>query len=139
MLPPVSRVPDWEDALFQYLAPHNDKEFIWGRRDCMLFPAGAVCAITGFDLVSQHAGKYKTHLTAFRYLKRIGFDDANAFWNNYFEPAAPADARRGDLVMSAGFTGVCIGSEAVFVGEENGKTGLVRAAMADWDSAWKIG
>ena len=48
-------------------------------------------------------------------------------------------AQRGDNVTDEdGVPGVCIGGEALFVGMEDGREGLVRKPRAAWTGAWRV-
>lgn len=135
----LQRLPDWEARLHDYLAAHEGAVFEWGVIDCALFAAGAVEAQTGVDFAAPFRGHYSTAIGSARALGRYGERTLEATIAARF-PATPAPyARRGDLVMVESMAGVCIGGDAVFVGEEDGAPGLVRFARPTWSHAWAIG
>lgn len=41
--------------------------------------------------------------------------------------------------MVGGMVGVCIGADALFVGEQDDVAGLVRFPRADWARCWGVG
>lgn len=127
------RASDWEPRLNAYLAEHRKDEFRYGVMDCSLFAAGAVEAMTGEDPAAEYRGKYKSLAGSVRALKRKSLAEV---MDAKFEQVPPAFAMRGDVVMKDGSLGICIGREALFVGEEGGAAGLVR--LSGWESAWRV-
>lgn len=135
----LERLPDWEENLARYIAGHRGAAHKWGELDCLLFVAGSIEAITGFDPAKIHRGEYSTELGATRYLKRLGYTNPQAYLDDHFPTVPLAQARRGDVILAEGSAGVCIGAVALLVGEENEKSGLIRAPFSEWQAAWKIG
>lgn len=130
---------DWECALGAYLASCAGARFRYGRMDCALFAAGAVMAMTGNDPAAPFRGKYRSQAGSIREIRRAGYDSLIALMDAQFEAIPPAFARRGDLVAdTAGSLGVCVGRDALFVGEEEGAAGLVRLPLTGWAHAWRI-
>ena len=109
----------------------------------MLFGAGAVRALTGFDPGKGHRGKYRSQAGAFRHLKAMGFASPEAMADSLFARVVPAAAQRGDLVLHQDSIGVCMGGSAMFVGLEvdgtSEQAGLIRVPLLDCTAAWKIG
>lgn len=133
------RYPDWEDRLAAYLEGVSGKPFAWGKLDCALFAAGAILAQTGVDPAASFRGRYRSQASAFRAVKRAGFDSVRAVLSSMTPEIPPAFARRGDIVADGnGSLGVCIGQDALFVGEEEGVAGFVRLPLAQWSTAWRI-
>lgn len=135
----LTRLPDWEDRLSAWLADCAGASFEWGKLDCLMFAAGAVKAVTGFDPAKGHRGKYKSHASSVRYLKTLGATSASDYLDTLFPRVPKAMARRGDLVSFEGNTGVCISTVGLFVGIENDQPGLIRIPFREWQSAWSIG
>lgn len=135
------RFPDWEARLAAYLEPLRLRPFAWGERDCCLFCAGAVEAMTGVDPMPEFRGRYKTATGAVRALRRHGAGTLDATLDTKFTPIPASLARRGDIVMSGGLLGVCMGHHLVAVGQEGKREGLVRIERHVWDAplAWRIG
>ena len=133
------RLPDWEQRLHDYLAANEGAVFSWGRLDCALFSAGAVLAITGVDPAADFRGHYRTRRGSACALGRFGQRTLLATVAARFPETPIGYARRGDLVMVDGMVGVCVGAEALFVGEDDGTPGLVRFGRDRWSHAWSVG
>ena len=135
----LMRLPDWEERLSAWLIDCAGASFEWGKLDCLMFAAGAVKAVTGFDPGKGHRGRYNSHASSVRYLKKLGAKNPSEYLDGIFPTAPKAFARRGDLVSADGNIGVCIGGVALFVGVENDEPGLIRIPFAEWQAAWAIG
>lgn len=133
------RVADWERRLHDYLVDHAGARFVWGELDCCLFAAGAVEAITGVDPMPEYRGAYDSEETAKSALKTIGKGTLTKTIDANFKRVPVAFVHRGDVVMAGGMLGVCIGADALFVGQEGDREGLVRFPRGDWSRAWKVG
>lgn len=132
------RLPDWEERLHHYLAEHERAVFVWGGFDCALFAAGAVEAQRGDDPAAAYRGRYSTAVGAARALRRYGEGTLEATIDAGFAERPIGFARRGDLVLVDGMVGVCVGPEALFIGEEDGAAGLVSYPRAAWSKAWEV-
>jgi len=132
------RRPDWESRLAAYLAGEHGQPFAWGSRDCVLFAAGAIEALTGEDPAAEVRGRYATRIGALRRMKAEGAKEVGDLLDARLPRVAVGHARRGDLVLAenAGTLalGVVIGRDAVFVGE----SGLVRLPIGSWQAAWAV-
>ncbi|WP_193753035.1 DUF6950 family protein [Sphingomonas endophytica] len=135
----IERLPDWEQRLHDYVASLEGSSFRWGELDCALFAAGAVLAQTGVDLAAAYRGRYTTARGSVRALRRLGAGTLEATIAAALPAVAPAFARRGDVVMSDGIAGVCLGPRAIFVGEVDGTPGWVTVERASWVNAWSVG
>lgn len=134
------RQPDWEARLHAYLAGLEGAVFAWGELDCALFAAGAVAAMTGIDPAAAYRGRYTTAVGSVRALRRYGAGSLADTISADFAERPVGHARRGDLVMVDGMVGVCIGADAIFVGEDvDGAAGLVRLPRAEWSHCWSVG
>ncbi len=130
----MTRLPDWEARLAEYLASVLHTPHVYGDHDCALHGANAVFAQTGEDHGAPFRGRYSTALGAARALKKYGEGTLEATFDGRLSSVAPALARRGDLVLADGSIGVCVGGEAVFAGE----AGLTRIARPGWTRAWRV-
>lgn len=141
----MKRLPDWEERLHAYLDGCADKLFGYDhdrdpmQLDCCMFAAGAVIALTDEDPASEFRGKYRSAASASRALRTYGAGTLPQTLDAKFEGRPVAFARRGDLVMVDDAVGVCIGADAVFLGEEGSPAGLVRRARSDWAHCWAVG
>lgn len=134
------RLRDWPERLSMFHASVRDKPHAYGRHDCLLYPAGAVEAVTGVDLAAGHRGKYRSAAGASRYLRSIGFASAEALIDSLLPSRLVSFARRGDIVMGAdGIPGVCLGERAAFVGVGEERAGLVTVATVECVRAWSVG
>lgn len=133
-----TRRSDWEQRLHAYLVENRGAVFAWGITDCALFAAGAVEAMTGDDPAAAYRGKYRTAAGSAKALVKFGAGTLEATIDAAFEPIGRAFARRGDLVMYDGAVGICVGGDALFVGEEGGAAGLVRVPRVQWSKAWRV-
>lgn len=137
----MDRLPDWEARLAAYLESLRMRPFQWGRHDCCTFSAGAVEAMTGTDPMPEFRGRYSTAIGSARALRRFGAGDLAATMDQKFMRLPASLARRGDIVMTAGLLGVCLGGILVAVGREGDREGLVRIDRARWQDAcaWRVG
>ena len=140
------RVRDWEERLSAFLAEARDKPFAWSSNDCITFATAAAAAMTGEDKAADYRGQYTDRKGAATILKRLGKGTLLRTVNAEFEACPPAFAQRGDLVWFHGSVGICVGAEALFVGEErlarvDGvmlRAGLVAVPRGLWAKAWRV-
>lgn len=136
----MHRYPDWEARLAAYLEPLRVRPFEWGRHDCCTFAAGAVEAMTGVDPMPEFRGRYSTAIGSARALRRHGAGELDATLDRKFAQVAPAMAHRGDVIMSGGLLGICLGPFLVAVGRQGDHEGLIRIDRARWAEprAWRV-
>jgi len=135
----VTRLPGWEGALAAYLDAHSNSLFSWGELDCALFAAGGVLAMTGTDIAAPFRGRYRTAQGSARALRRFGAGALDATFDQLLGARPIGFARRGDLVMSAGAVGICIGAEGLFLRLPESGPGYERIGRAAWTHAWSVG
>ena len=134
------RRPDWETRLAAYLEPLRTLPFAWGKHDCCTFAAGAVKAMTGVDPMPEFRGRYTTARGSVRALRVDARVPAPIRRSGKFETVDPSLAHRGDIIMSDGLLGICLGPFMVAVGAEGDREGLVRIDRASWCAprAWHV-
>lgn len=136
----IARLPDWEPRLAAYLEPlMAGARFEWGTLDCALFAADAVLAMTGHDIAAPFRGKYSTAAGSVRALKRYGAGELKSTFDTLLPPRPVGYVRRGDVVMSDGAVGVCMGAFALFIGEKADIDGIYRCDRTEWTDAWGVG
>lgn len=137
----MNRYVDWEARLAAYLEPLRLVPFEWGRHDCCTFAAGAVQAMTGFDAMAEFRGRYATRIGSLRALSRFGAGALAPTLDAKFPPIGASSAQRGDVVMSAGALGICMGAALIAVGSVGDREGLVMIDRAKWiePTAWAVG
>jgi hypothetical protein len=132
------RLSDWEARLNAHLTQMQGEVFAWGKTDCCMFAAGVVIAQTGVDPIPEFRGRYTTKMGAAKALIKYGNGDLESTIAAKFEDRPIGYARRGDLVMHDGAVGVCVGADAMFMGQEGDREGLVRIPRRDWQRAFAV-
>lgn len=138
------RHPNWEQRLSAFVSKSFERPHEYGGHDCLLFPAGAVKAVTGKDFGRGHRGKYRSPASAVRHLKSMGFTSPEALLDSLFEERPVSFAQRGDLVLVPGdggwdFPGVCYGDTALVIADIEGREGLFESPRHEWLKAWAVG
>jgi len=107
---PLRRLPDWASRLEQFLTCTllSPPPFEYGVWDCCMFPADAICMMTGVDVAATVRRQYTSRRTFLALMqKRMGFPDVPAtlpdFVGHLLAPHSvpeipPSSAGRGDLV-----------------------------------------
>jgi len=142
----MTRFPDWEQRLTDYIASVRMRPFEWGQHDCILFACAAAEAQTGRDAAAEYRGKYTDKAGAAKALRDIGEGTLLNTVDSQFAPKPVGRAQRGDLVMVDGAVGVCMGANALFVGEERlaeatgaiMREGIMAVPRALWERAWAV-
>lgn len=142
----VSRLPDWERRLGEFIAANRDRPFAWGEWDCILFACAAADAMTGEDWAADYRGQYADKAGAAAILKEKGAGTLLRTIDAKLKQRPPGHARRGDFVWFMGSVGVCMGRHALFVGEERlaealeqpVREGLISVPRGLWTKAWTV-
>ena len=142
----MTRLPDWEQRLHEYIAAATDRPFVFGEHDCWLFASGAVETLTGVDPAADLRGRYSDDASAKALLRDIGAGTFLRLVQSRFKAKPVGLAGRGDLVWVRGGLGVCVGAQALFVGEERWaglagvplREGLVTVPRGAWQKAWAV-
>lgn len=133
----MKRFDDWPSRLDAAVEEARKRPFAWGVHDCALFAADMVLAVTGRDLASSWRGGYGSARQALRALRGHG-GLAGVATKALGDPVSPAQAMRGDVVMTRTHQwpalGICLGAKAAFTGYE----GLVFLPMKDCEQAWHV-
>lgn len=131
----IERLPNWEQALSDYILSKRDEPFVYGENDCCMFAAGAMIAITGIDPIPEFRGKYKSLASSIRMLKELGAGDLEKTIDGKLPEIAVGLAQRGDVAFYDGSLGVVMDGYAWFVSDD----GLERIPRSEWTKAWSIG
>lgn len=113
----MSRLPDWEQRLGEFMAANRDREFAYGQWDCILFACAAAEALTGRDEAADFRGRYKTAKGARAILRERGAGTLLRTVDRHFRRKGVGYAQRGDLIWFGGAVGVCLGATAAFLSE----------------------
>lgn len=136
----AARQPSALLRLHALLAQRQAQPFAWGVRDCALFAADAVQAVTGEDPAADLRGTYRTCAQAVRMLRRAG--GLRGMAERRLGPAvAPQHARTGDVVLLDGLStgGEPLGALGIVWGDRvvaQGAAGLVTVARSHVRLAW---
>jgi uncharacterized protein DUF6950 len=101
----VTRFPDWQARLSQFLYLYRNRSFRYGDWDCCLFAADAIQVMTGADLAEGFRGTYNSRSTAYALLKaNFGGPSVRAFAQyaaakHGMEQVAISYGRRGDMAL----------------------------------------
>ncbi|MCX5570623.1 DUF6950 family protein [Kaistia nematophila] len=93
----IQRRDDWRPALHEAIEATRREPFQWGERDCALFAADCVKAMTGIDLGFGFRGSYDDAAGAAKALRRAGFSDLPDVVASFFEEIHPVRAGVGDI------------------------------------------
>jgi hypothetical protein len=111
----MSRLPDWEESLSNFLTANEHRPFEWGQWDCILFACAAAEVMTGRDAAAEYRGRYNDAAGAALALRELGQGTLIKTIGHEFDEKPVARAIRGDLVWHAGCVGICLGGNAAFL------------------------
>jgi hypothetical protein len=135
----MSRLPNWREALRDYLAAHARTVIRPGQHDCITWSNGARAAMTGVDVMAGHRGSYSTVEEGLQLCLQHGFDSHIAFVTHGLTEIPVAYAQVGDLVEMAGEDGLAamgiVGGAQVHVLHLRG-AGI--APLTDARRAWRV-
>lgn len=94
----VKRLEGWPLKLSAFLRDRQFMPFEWGKNDCLMFPADAVLAITGFDPAAEWRG-YSTQEEAEKLLKELGVTGLITKGLGFKGHREILKAKRGDVAM----------------------------------------
>lgn len=140
------RLQDWQSRFAEFLESKQDKPFKWGQNDCIIFPARAAQAITGYNYVAENNREgrgYKSKNQAVDMLeKHFKGKIENVFTHFLGKPRKDiAYARRGDLVTLKN-RGEIVGGVIDNTGRYivcAGPRGLVRVPKKHALKYWQLG
>lgn len=111
----MTRYPDWERRLSEFLQTNSERPFVWGQWDCILMAASCVNAMTGVDVAARYRGQYSNQTGAREMLRELGEGTLLRTVNAVFQPKKVSRVQRGDLVWRDGAVGVSLGADAAFL------------------------
>jgi len=134
----LSRLPDWQLRLQEFVRARQSAPFQWGENDCCMFAADAVLAVTGVDPALHLRGSYSTAQEAASILRDYG--GIENLVTAFMGPPVPVlMARVGDLVSveieGRVAVGVCNGTTVI----GPSPSGLATASWNAGRSAWRVG
>lgn len=138
----MARTQGWESRLMAVVEAARVEPYVLGVHDCFRFACRAVEALTGADLWSEWAGRYRTRRQALRRIHEYagaGFTEAGSklFGGS---PVPCAQARRGDVLeyrddRGEQHLGVCVGADVAVLAEQ----GLAFVRLSRCRHAWRVG
>lgn len=133
----VIRRADWEGRLGAMIAIWRVRNLAWDR-NCALFAADCVVAVTGADPIADIRHKLASARAFAGALRAADGTLAGAVSARLGPAAAAGQARRGDIVgrdYRGLALGVCCGSASLFLGD----VGLVAFPARDVTHCWRVG
>jgi len=137
----VTRLPGWEGRLAEVVEVARSEPYALGAHDCFRFACRAVEALTGVDLWSEWAGRYRTRREALRRIHEYGGAGFTEAGTKLFgvAPARVATARRGDVLEYVDpdgeqHLGVCVGGDVAVLAE----AGLAFVKLSQCRHVWRI-
>ena len=91
------RLADWRERLDLVIRDGRVAPFVWGRHDCLAFPAKGVLAVTGVDHFQPFRGRYSDEGGARALVPDIPAYLAWLARREGWEPIPAVQTRRGDL------------------------------------------
>ena len=137
--PPIERLKDWEQRLYQFVEGRRLRPFHWGKHDCALFAADAVREMTGVDLAADYRGQYRTARVARAYGDLADRVDRTGLPRK----SNPGFVARGDVVLMSGrmtrqSLAICLGTQFVCPGRKHLEFFSHGSGMAI-SIAWRVG
>ena len=149
---PWPRVEGWETRLTRLIEEAPRTVFVWGRRDCCLWAADGVLALTTRDPAATWRGTYESEEGALRTMRGVLGPEVHP--SRYVEAMAEAIAvtigaieveepwaRRGDIALIEGPMGRALG-----IVDLNGRyivgvspDGVARVPLAAGFRYWAVG
>jgi hypothetical protein len=136
----IVRLPDWPERLHDLIENRREAVFCWGQRDCCMFAADVMLAMTGVDFAAALRGRYSTAKGAARLLKRHGGVEGVA--NRHLRQIPKLSAGRGDIVSIDTPDGpalaVCLGRQIAAQGQQGLLFMDMNAALSAWrEPVWQ--
>src|SRR5690349_20174716 len=141
----LTRYPDWQSRLQQFLFKALSFQFAYGSADCCLFVADAVEAMTGIDIAAKYRGQYSSRTEALELAQRetgkraVSSVIVAALEDAGLPKIAVNAAQRGDVVLVRRSGDVSLG-----IVDLNGKeilaiaqTSFVRIPLVRAIRAWR--
>lgn len=128
---------DWRRQLDEFLAHRQDMPFLWGVRDCALFAADAVAAMTGVDVAAAWRERYSTARGAARILRgrRLADFAVEVLGTPLLNPLTARYGDIGIVLLSPGQTlGVVTGPHVAC----QGSSGIVLVPIRNVSMAWRL-
>jgi hypothetical protein len=133
----VTRIDGWERLLAEAVETARSTPFQWGVTDCACWAFDVRARLTGGeDVAARWRGRYTSAAGSVRIMRSLGWSNIEAMGRALLGAPLPAVllAQRGDLVLMEKGFGVCLGAQAVGMGE----AGLGWAAMPSCRMAWRV-
>tara|TARA_B100000519_G_scaffold96656_1_gene84092 strand:- start:175 stop:603 length:429 start_codon:yes stop_codon:yes gene_type:complete len=68
----VHKLPHWQDRLHAFFSENKDRDFVWGKWDCVVMASMAVEAMTGHDILKSQGLSWTSELSAYKAIKQYG-------------------------------------------------------------------
>jgi hypothetical protein len=132
------RLRDWQIRLEALVRERQDQPFAWGLRDCCLWAADVVQAVTGRDPAADLRGLYTTgHEAAMVYARER--DLRRACRKRVGPRIRPEQAQPGDIGLVTGMSMPMLVAHVGGGWMGQGHDGLVPIKPEAVRSAWRVG
>jgi hypothetical protein len=133
---PLRRLPDWQLRMAALVEDRLHAPFVWGARDCCLWAADVVHAVTGVDFGAPYRGTYSTQAEAAAIFRAVrGWP---RLCSALLGPAiAPAMAQPGDVGLVDSADGPALAAHVGGAWMSQGPEGLLQVDPQYVVQAWR--
>ena len=139
---PAFRLQGWESRLAAIVEAARSTPYKLGEHDCFRFACAAVEALTGADIWTTWAGRYRTRREALRRIHEFGGGGFTEAATRLFGGPLvhPGLARRGDVLeyedaAREQHLGVCVGAHVAVLKD----SGLAFVPLHECRHGWRVG
>lgn len=141
----ITRHPDWQKLLKQYVTQAEARPFVRSQCDCVMFALDAVKVMTGMDMCPSARGAYSSRAGASRWIKGQGARSLEEYARRIaiqyrLEETDPMFCAVGDIaVVHSGDIGQSLAIRWIsgFITKPAGKSGL--SVSHDPIVCWRLG
>lgn len=136
------RVEKWRSKFAEQTDNIRTKPFIWGEHDCAVGLVGNLTqALVGENLAADYTGKYKDAKSAYKVMKKAGFDNLADMAASILPEIHISQAQVGDIAAvpvetNFGFALGVVNGERILVLREDG---MGTVDLLDATRAFKVG
>lgn len=136
------RVEKWRSKFAEEADRIRTKPFVWGEHDCGVGLVGNLTqALVGENLAAEYTGKYTDAKSAYKFMKKAGFDNLADMAASILPEIHISQAQIGDIAAvpvdtNFGFALGVVNGERILVLREDG---MGTVDLLDATRAFKVG
>lgn len=136
------RVEKWRSKFAEQADDIRTKPFVWGQHDCAVGLVGNLTqALVGENLAAEYTGKYTDAKSAYKVMKKAGFDNLADMAASILPEIHISQAQIGDIAAvpvdtNFGFALGVVNGERILVLREDG---MGTVDLLDATRAFKVG